>query len=416
LTVPAIEYVSYADATGYGQAAAGYVRLLVLAGHQVHWTPYLNSTLWAGRIGREHAPRELVAARAALRTRGQAGKNNDLMTLIEATSRPMRPDLRILHVMPPFWEPLMRYAPGLPHLGMTVWETDGIAEAWQCPIASVRHLAVPCSHNIELIAALRRQGRDLPPATLVPHVCRILRPPPPSRLDALAKWAGIRHGDTVFYSINAWDPRKRLAQLVDGFARAFSHDDPAVLLLKTSRLGLFDDPAGPSGTRDVASIVQAIIARATTESGRHSGRIALLAEDDVPDSLIDGFHSLGHCFVSLSHCEGFGLGAFDAASLGRPVISVGYGGPLDYLGQVWPGRIPHTMVPCQAIEGYWFDQGQSWPQPDDAAAFAIMRKVMADPIPFRVAAETIRQRIAVQFGQQAVTERLSAAITNTLST
>jgi glycosyltransferase involved in cell wall biosynthesis len=277
----------------------------------------------------------------------------------------------------------------------------------------VRHIAMPSSHNIRVLDAMRAAGADLPPASVVPHVCRgALQPVPPSRLEALARWAGIGPGDTVFYTINAWDPRKRMAQLVDGFARAFTRDDAAILVIKTCRTALFDDPAGPPGTRDVAAIFQAIVARAESETGRPPARIALLAEDEVPDSLIDGIHTLGHCFVSLSRCEGFGLGMFDAATRGRPVIAVGYGGPTDFLGTDWPGRVPHRMVPCESIAGYqWFDPTQSWPEPDDLAAFALMRDFIASPEPFRAAAETIRRRILEEFGPRAVSARLSAAIT-----
>jgi len=410
--MPAIEYVSYADATGYGQAAAGYVRLLFEAGYDVHWAPYLNEAIWSGRVGPVHAAREFAAGRAAMRMRGQAGRVNDLRALIDATARPLQADVRILHLMPQHWPAQLSSAAGVPHLGMTVWETESIPSAWLQSLGSVRHVALPSSHNLRVFEATRGLGATLPAASLVPHVCKgELRSPPPARLEALTTWAGIEPGDTVFYTINAWDPRKRMAQLVDGFARTFSRRDPAVLLVKTVRAALFDDPAGPPGTRDVATIVKTIVARAASEAGREPGRIALLAEDEMPDNLIDGIHAIGHCFVSLSRCEGFGLGGFDAASFGRPVIAVGYGGPTDYLGDDWPGRIPHRMVPCESVAGYpWFDPSQSWPEPDDRAAFALMREFAAKPQPFLAAAESIRRKIVSQFGSRAVSAQLSAAI------
>jgi hypothetical protein len=48
----AIEYISNADAGGYGVAAVGYVRLLVEAGFQVHWMPYPYRALESLRVGR----------------------------------------------------------------------------------------------------------------------------------------------------------------------------------------------------------------------------------------------------------------------------------------------------------------------------------------------------------------------------
>jgi hypothetical protein len=49
----AIEYISNADAGGYGVAAVGYVRLLVEAGFQVHWMPYPYRALESLRVGQE---------------------------------------------------------------------------------------------------------------------------------------------------------------------------------------------------------------------------------------------------------------------------------------------------------------------------------------------------------------------------
>ena len=406
-----VEYISYADASGYGQAASGYVRLLHDAGIAVHWMPFSNEALWTGRFGPLHATAELARGRAALRLRGQAGSRNDLAALVDATQHPLTPDLRILHVIPPYWPAFRQQAPAVPHIGMTAWESDAIAADWLPMLAAVDHLIVPSAHNVRVLEAA---GDALPPVSVVPHVSRpVLRPPPPARLEGLARWAGIGPGDTVFYSINAWDPhpRKRMAALIGGFARAFRREEQAVLLVKTSRTAQRDDPDGPAGERDIAAIVAAILARVEAETGRPPGRVAVLAQDDVADSVIDGFHTLGHCFVSLSRCEGFGLGAFDAATQGRPVIAVGHGGPVDYLGPDWVGRILHRMVPCQPMPGYhWFDAEQTWPEPDDAAAFVSMRRFMREPEPFHAAAAGIQDRIAVGFGAEAITPRLLTAL------
>jgi glycosyltransferase involved in cell wall biosynthesis len=115
--------------------------------------------------------------------------------------------------------------------------------------------------------------------------------------------------------------------------------------------------------------------------------------------------------VSLSRSEGFGLGGFDAATHGRPVIAVGYGGPPDYLGADWRGRVPHRMIRAENLSGYeWFDDGYFWPQPDDEAAFALMREFAANPAPFRAEVEATSIRIREEFGADAVTRRLLAAL------
>ncbi len=55
------------------------------------------------------------------------------------------------------------------------------------------------------------------------------------------------------------------------------------------------------------------------------------------------------------------------------------------------------------MEGYhWFDASQSWPEPDDDAAFRLMRQFMQDAGPFRAAAVDISKSIAHCFSAEAI--------------
>ena len=405
----AIEYISYAGAVGYGTAAVGYVRLLVEAGFEVHWMPYPGDAIGSGRVGEGIGSAELSRGRASLIARSVAGADSRLKPLVEATSRPVDAIVRIIHLVPGYWLEHLNPTIGVRHVGIGTWETDTLIRKWVPALARMDHLCVPSAHNE---AVLRAAPERLPAATVVPHLCReTLQPPPPARLAGLAKFLGIRPDDTVFYTINAWAPRKRLAALIDGFVRSFTQEDRVALIVKTSRDVPYDDPASPVSDRSVSRVAAAIIARAAAELGRPPPRIAIVADEELPDNFIDGLHTLGHCFVSLSRSEGFGLGGFDAATHGRPVITVDYGGPIDYLGADWRGRVPYRMAPAENSSGYdWFEDGHSWPEPDDAAAFALMRKFAADPAPFRSEAEATSTRIRREFGAEAVTRRLLAAL------
>jgi glycosyltransferase involved in cell wall biosynthesis len=405
----AIEYISYADAVGYGIAAVGYVRLLVEAGFEVHWTPYPYCAVESRRTGQAICDIELSRGRASLIDRSVAGAESRLKPLIEATSRPVDARVRIIHLLPGYWLGHLSPMKGVRHIGMMTWETDRLPQKWLPALARMDHLCVPSEHNK---AVVRAASVRLPAVTVAPHLCReTLRPPPPARLAGLAEFLGLRPDDTVFYTINAWSPRKRLATLIDGFVRSFRQEDRVALVVKTSRKALFDDPASPAPERSASRLAAAIIARAAGELGRPPPRVAIVADDELSDNFIDGLHMLGHCFVSLSRSEGFGLGGFDAATHGRPVIAVGYGGPLDYLGADWRGRVPYRMAPAENLSGYeWFDDGHSWPEPDDAAAFALMRDFAAHPAPFLAEAEATSLRIRREFGAESVTRRLVAAL------
>jgi hypothetical protein len=139
----------------------------------------------------------------------------------------------------------------------------------------------------------------------------------------------------VFYSINTWDPRKNLPFLLRAFCAAFGPQDPVSLVLKTSPLGYGDPPFYPR--TDSAELARELLTRL-------SGGAATPAISLLPYSLngqaIDWLHALGDCYVSFTHGEGWGLGAFDAATLGKPVLMTGWGGQRDYLGETWQGPCP----------------------------------------------------------------------------
>jgi len=398
----AFEYVSYADASGYGIAAARYVRALVEAGHRVQWTPWPTGAVHAGVLG----PEQAAEGRRMLLARSASAGGNAIEALLAATSAPLQARVRLIHLMPHVWPRHLVSRKDVRHVGMTAWETDRLPDAWLPNIVQMDHIFVPCVQNAAVFGAVPHG----PPVHVVPHICA--EPPtplPPARLNRLAAWLRIRPGDTMFYTIGTWEPRKRMAALIDGFLRAFREDESAILVVKSGKYAVFDDPAVPRRGREVARMVEALAARAATELGRRAARVSVIAEDEVADSVIEGLHALGHCYVSLSRSEGFGLGAFDAATQGRPVICAGYGGPADYLGDDWPGRVPHLMVPAEAMPGVtWFSPDQNWPAPDDAAAFALMRQFMQSPAPFIAYAATTGRRIRRRFSAAPVVRRLTA--------
>jgi hypothetical protein len=176
----AIEYISYADAVGYGIAAVGYVRLLVEAGFEVHWTPYPYGAVELRRTGKAIGDVELSRGRASLIDRSVAGAESRLKPLIEATSRPVDARVRIIHLLPGYWLGHLSPKKGVRHIGMMTWETDRLPQKWLPALARMDHLCVPSEHNK---AVLRAAPERLPAVTVAPHLCReMLRPPPPARL------------------------------------------------------------------------------------------------------------------------------------------------------------------------------------------------------------------------------------------
>jgi glycosyltransferase involved in cell wall biosynthesis len=98
----------------------------------------------------------------------------------------------------------------------------------------------------------------------------------------------------------------------------------------------------------------------------------------VTDQAIDELHRRGDCYVSLCRGEGWGIGAFDAASQGKPVVMTGFGGQLDYLDRNLAYLVNYSLVPVDepaAPKSYSPDQ--QWAEPDVAHGARLLRAVMA---------------------------------------
>jgi glycosyltransferase involved in cell wall biosynthesis len=227
---------------------------------------------------------------------------------------------------------------------------------------------------------------------------------------ALRDQLGIPRDHFLFYSINVWDPRKALADLVTAFARAFCGDDKVSLLLKTSTamhpLALERAWAGGIAER-VSALQDAIVG----ETGKAPAHIRVIAADDVAGRVIDALHATGDCYVSLTHGEGWGMGAFDAAACGKPLLITPYGGPTDYLPHDYPGFIDYKMV---RVSGWTPDAShqppQRWAQADLVDAERKLRRMVVRHSEFMEPAAVAAEHILNRYAEPVVARELIAAV------
>ena len=84
-------------------------------------------------------------------------------------------------------------------------------------------------------------------------------------------------------------------------------------------------------------------------------------------------------FVSLHRAEGFGLGAAEAMSLGKPVIVTNWSGPVDFLTPENSLPVPYELVTIDELGSSGFLPGLMWAEPDLNAAADFMRAVHEHP-------------------------------------
>src|SRR5690606_26537154 len=90
----------------------------------------------------------------------------------------------------------------------------------------------------------------------------------------------------------------------------------------------------------------------------------LVADEQLTEQEMHALHELGDAYVSLARAEGWGLGAFEAALRGKPVVMTGYGGQLDFLRPESAWLVDYDMVPV--YEPIWsasYTPSDSWAEP-----------------------------------------------------
>lgn len=182
--------------------------------------------------------------------------------------------------------------------------------------------------------------------------------PRPSRED--------RKEPYTFYSIGVWASRKAPIELLKAYFTAFRRSDN--VLLKFVAPFIHED--------DVKNLI-ACMGIAIEDLPRVEFTARRLTETELR-----ALHYDSDCYVSLSRGEAWGLGAFEAAIVGNPVIATGFSGWKDYLDD-YPGThyVNYLLTPAIALEtdigvGMGLSGDQNWAEPGVCHAKQIMRDSM----------------------------------------
>ena len=122
-------------------------------------------------------------------------------------------------------------------------------------------------------------------------------------------------------------------------------------------------------------------------------------------------HEMGDCYISLARTEGWGLGAFEAARLGKPVVMTGYGGQLDYLSPDLSWMVDYEMVSVyEPGRPANLKPGVLWAAPSVSHAATQLREVYDNQLAATAQAQQLAGRIAVDFSREATVNSLLAAL------
>ncbi len=399
-----IRYVSALDGGGYGQSAIGYVHAFVNAGIDVHWMPFA----WPDRRvpGLRLLPPAEAEARAAALTAGSPDAvGNDLLALLRTTRAERRYELTVLHAVPESLAQFMR--PDEQTIAYIAWETTRLPVHWVSTLNGLDGLVVPCMQNAEAV----RESGVRTPVNVLPHVRRnFWHEFAVAELNEARKTLGIVDDRFTFYSIGTAIPRKNLNFLIESFCRAFDANDPVQLVLKTS--ALYEPQSAFQATVPSIKAFDEQLNALRVQLRRELPPVIVVADNDLSARFIDALHTLGDCYVSFSHGEGWGLGAFDAATFGNPVLMPAWGGHRDYLPSGWLGAVACELVPVPIWPAnrpsYWPDQ--RWARVEMRAAIAALRYAVTEREGMRRNAREIQATIANDFDERSIADRARAIL------
>lgn len=359
---PPLLYASEYDSSGYAVAARRAVHAALAAGLRVAWQPLINTRdgrLCAGDASA--APSELRELHGEL-----AG---DRVTLA--------------HCMPQSWAALRRDLGGTRFIGQTVWETSRLPRRWATELAPADEIWVPTEWNA---ATVRASGIGVP-VYVVPHAVDHVAPTPPP--------IDLHPSRFVFASINTWDWRKRPDLVLHAYLSAFTAADDVTLVLKsTERVVSWN--AGAAIERNTWWQVMQVVRQYPAAAE------VLLVTDDWTDAEVGGLLQRADCYVSLTSVEGWGLGAFDAAVAGTPLLITGYGGQMEWLHDDHSGLVPFTIVPADHPDRSMFEPGMTWALADVDATVDLMRDAVHGSPEFVVRAPALSARLTKQYSAAAV--------------
>lgn len=237
-------------------------------------------------------------------------------------------------------------------IGYTMLETTGIPKEWAAGCNSLDELWVPTEFNKW---TFQRSGVTAPihvmPLGLVDT--DYFNP----EIEAL-KLDGVY----TFLSVFEWGERKSPEILIRAFNRAFTKDDPVVLICKYSNRDPGVDP--PAIIRSLGLDPE-------------GGRIVYSENESVPYYQIAQLYRSADCFVLPTRGEGWGMPILEAMACGVPVIASYWSAQQAFLDDSNSYPLQVSLVDAEAKCPYY--TGFKWALPDEDHLVRLFRHVFENP-------------------------------------
>lgn len=346
MKLPGIEYVSYGQQVGYAIASVNYLNNLIELEPDMVWKTIIQDEYL--KFGMEPAFYQDLPEK--------------LKSLIDSDEHEVDSSHQIIHTTPEHFPALIKKQ--MQNIAMTVWETDRLPVNWIPNFNGIDKIIVPSSWNVDMFnaAGLKQLVYKLP------HISQFGGEE--NKTNAL----NIPEDTFVFLNISVWERRKNLDALVKAYFKAFNSKDDVVLIIKTSKRDV-SAPFYKIGRKKKYIKTKNKVRLLNIRYGLRNARIIVIPHNLSAEEM-KSLYTRANAYVSLCHSEGWGMGLFESAWYGKPVITTDYSGYLDFLKPDNSFLIKSKMV--DVIPNEWESnniEGHQWAEPDLDAAIEQMRYV-----------------------------------------
>jgi glycosyltransferase involved in cell wall biosynthesis len=257
------------------------------------------------------------------------------------------PDVHIVHLTPENFPRFRR--PGVKTIGMTVWETDTLPPGWVPLCNLMDEIWVPCDWNVEVF---RASGVTVP-VRKIPHCIDTSEFQNVKNSESIA--GQINSNRFNFYSIFQWSSRKNPEGLLRAYLSEFEPSDNVALVLKTYYMN--------NSAQDKQMIIDAI-KRVKSDLQLAETPPVLLIHGGMSRNEILTIHNCCDCFVLPHRAEGWGVPHFEALAMGKPVISTGYGGNLEFMQLANSWLLSFFITPVAGMGRPTYNGKMHWAEPN----------------------------------------------------
>lgn len=267
------------------------------------------------------------------------------------------------------------------NIGVWHWELPDLLPAWHKAVDLLDEFWAPS----RFVQSMLRKLTDKP-VLHMPHGLRIELQLTWSRSDF-----GLPSRPFLFlcmFDVLSVTARKNPKGAVAAFREAMGERDDVALVVKVNHAEQPDDEY--RGFRAEVANMPNII----------------LLEQGMSREMVHGLVSVCDSFLSLHRSEGFGLGPFEAMSLGKPVICTDWSGTTDFVSEETGMPVRYNLVTLDRQQGP-YPRGATWAEPDlEHAAWCIRRMVDESGLAQRLGQQA-QLRIALDFSPDVAGRRMA---------